>query len=209
MKVVDNVNKSLQCKVVVLGDSGVGKTASINRFVYQKTSTNLKETIGTNCFTKTIKYNDGNVIDFIIWDTAGQERFHSVTSIFYRGTNACILVFDITNRKSFERLEFWREQMINNTESGLVDYLSFIIFANKSDLEKERTVSNEEIQEYAKLHNLQYFDVSAFTGENIEKGFIELGKLFIDSLEKLEIVNQTLSLKQTTENIENEKTSCC
>merc|ERR1711908_4932 len=99
--------KKVLLKVIILGDSGVGKTSLMNQYVNKRFSGQYKATIGADFLTKEIMIDD-KLVTIQIWDTAGQERFQSLGVAFYRGADACILVYDITNAKSFERLDMWR-----------------------------------------------------------------------------------------------------
>ena len=205
----DNVESQVQCKVVILGDSSVGKTATINQYVNQTFATNLKSTIGADFYSKTDTFDDGQTLDFLIWDTAGQERFHSVSSVFYRGTNACILMFDLTNHQSFERLDFWRDAMLNNTSATNVELLPFLVFANKADLEPDRAVTKAEIEQYSKQHNITVLEVSALTGQNITKGFHQIGEMFLKVKDK--IFQNLVGIQVDHNNDQNnqKKKGCC
>ena len=166
------------CKLVVLGDSSVGKTSLIHNYINKEFIADFKATIGAD-FSSIIENVDGKKIEFQIWDTAGEERFHSVSSTFYRGTDTCILVFDLTNRISFERLQFWREAMIEKGGMEHPDNFPFIIFANKTDLKNDIVVSNQEIEAYAQQIKSRVFFVSAKSGQNIEEGFRFVGQEYL------------------------------
>ena len=115
-----------------------------------------------------------------VWDTARDVRFQAVGAAFYRGTDACILVYDITQRSSFERLEAWRQDLIVKTDLKNPDEFPFIIFANKSDLEDQREVSVEEAEAFAAKLGCTQLLVSAKTGENVENGFTLIASLFLE-----------------------------
>ena len=104
--------KKVLLKVIILGDSGVGKTALMNQYVNRKFSNQYKATIGADFLTKDITLEDGRQVTLQIWDTAGQERFQSLGVAFYRGADACVLVYDVTSQNSFKTLEIWRDEFL-------------------------------------------------------------------------------------------------
>lgn len=103
--------KKVLLKVIILGDSGVGKTSLMNQYVTRKFSASYKATIGADFLTKEIVIDD-RIVTMQIWDTAGQERFQSLGVAFYRGADCCVLTFDVTNSKSFDTLESWRDEFL-------------------------------------------------------------------------------------------------
>ena len=104
--------KKVLLKVIILGDSGVGKTALMNQYVNRKFSNQYKPTIGADFLTKVITSEDGRQVTLQIWDTAGLERFQSLGVAFYRGADACVLVYDVTSQNSFKTLEIWRDEFL-------------------------------------------------------------------------------------------------
>lgn len=197
----------LTCKLVVLGDSGVGKTALIHNLISQEFRADYKATIGADFSSKTC-FIGNRQVELQIWDTAGDVRFHSVGAAFYRGTDACILVYDITQRGSFERLEMWREDLISKVEMERIDEFPFVIFANKSDLEEGRQVTVEEGLAFAESINCHHhFQASAKTGENVEDGFTKIAELFLAYVRN-EVQTVAVRGVSLTENRE-EKGKCC
>ncbi|OHT08045.1 Ras-related protein Rab-7a [Tritrichomonas foetus] len=190
----------LNCKLIVLGDSGVGKTAIIHKYVNHEFREDFKATIGADFSTHTCFVNNRQ-IELQIWDTAGQERFHSVGAAFYRGTDACILVYDITKELSFKQLDIWRKDLIEKAEIDESNF-PFIIFGNKCDLEADRQVSFSDAQAYATANRCVLFEVSAKTGQNIEPGFQKIAEMFRDYDKKSVVV---IGLTQT----QNEEKKCC
>ncbi|KAI5298180.1 hypothetical protein KEM56_004264, partial [Ascosphaera pollenicola] len=106
-----SARKKVLLKVIVLGDSGVGKTSLMNRYVNKRYSSSYKATIGADYLTKDVLVDD-RLVTLQLWDTAGQERFQSLGVAFYRGADCCVLVYDVNNAKSFETLESWRDEFL-------------------------------------------------------------------------------------------------
>ena len=169
------------CKLVVLGDSGVGKTTLIHKYVNKEFRADFKSTIGADFTAKEIVVDNNYKIDLQIWDTAGEERFHSVGAAFYRGTDACIIVYDVTSRDSFNRIKVWQEDLY--TKSGVDDTANFplIVFGNKKDLEDQRVVSTKEGQTLAHEINALFVETSALTGDNVENAIFEVIRNHLNS----------------------------
>eukprot|EP01035_Chromulina_nebulosa_P005915 gene5915-8011_t len=131
--------KKVLLKIVILGDSGVGKTSLMNQYVSERFSAQYKATIGADFLTKEVMIDD-KVVTLQIWDTAGQERFQSLGVAFYRGADACILVYDITAEKSFEQLNTWREEFLRQSNPKDIENFPFVLVGNKVDKEIDRRV---------------------------------------------------------------------
>ena len=127
-------------KVIVIGDAGVGKTSLSNRHVSKIFTSNYRATIGADFLSKHIMHN-GEDYSLQIWDTAGQERFRAIGSAFYRGSDCCIIVFDITNRASFENLKMWKSFFIEDGWVKDPEVFPFVIVGNKCDDEEKREVN--------------------------------------------------------------------
>ena len=155
-------------KVVSLGESSVGKTSIINRYIKgpEIEIDKFDPTIAASFQVKII-HRDDKVIEFDLWDTAGQEMYRSLTPMYYRNAQAALLVFDITNRASFESLTDWYEQIQENS-----DNIFLMVLANKVDLEDQRKVQIQEITNFCDSHkNLIFCEVSALTGYGLDKAF--------------------------------------
>lgn len=158
-------------KIVVLGDINVGKTSILSRFRYGSFDQSYMPTLGIDFFTKNLFYED-KTIRLILWDTAGQERFRSLIPSYLKNADCIIIVYDITNKDSFNSLAHWLNDAKNNTIEGTI----FVICGNKIDLKEKRVVTNEEIDEYIKKENLLYVECSAQNGEGIKELFNLIAK---------------------------------
>jgi len=173
----------------------VGKTSLLLRYVEKKFTMNTKSTIGANFLTKEVEVDD-KIATCQIWDTAGQERFQGLGTAFYRGSDGVLFVFDVTNRKSFEELDHWREAfLIQVGQEGNKDF-PMIILANKVDMKEERVVSKKELHEYCVERNLQFFETSAKEDENVDRAFEEITRLVISKMKPEDIMYDTVDLSQ-------------
>ncbi|RLN94305.1 hypothetical protein BBJ28_00003839 [Nothophytophthora sp. Chile5] len=136
----------------------------MNQYVNQKFSNQYKATIGADFLTKEIMLDD-KLVTMQIWDTAGQERFQSLGVAFYRGADACVLVYDITNPKSFEKLDTWRDEFLAQAGPRDPDAFPFIVLGNKVDKETERRVQKEKAQQWCHAKNAQQVRVVCSTSE--------------------------------------------
>ena len=144
-------------KILTLGDTSVGKTSIILRFTKEKYNSNRLATIGVDFKSKIIQ-SENQRIKVLIWDTAGQERFKNIASQYYNGGDGAILTFDITNRKSYERILYWLDEL---KQKKNIDDMGLVLVGNKSDLSDIREVSFEEAEKFAKDINIKYFETSA------------------------------------------------
>ncbi len=158
-------------KIVVAGNSGVGKTNLVARYVDNEFDDAYKTTIGLD-----FKFKETSIIGEVcrvqIWDTAGQEKLKAVAASYYRNANGIALIFDITNRESFEKLDFW----INEASNNVPENTPFIIIGNKNDLVEERRVSLEEAKEFVSKRGYYYVETSAKTNKDdcVTKAFDQL-----------------------------------
>ncbi|KAI5788674.1 ras-like protein Rab7 [Pyronema domesticum] len=159
-------------KIIILGDSGVGKTSLMNRYVNKDFSASYKATIGADFLTKEVILDDRSVT-LTIWDTAGQERFQSLGVAFYRGADCCVLVYDVNNAKSFENINSWREEFLIQASPRDPSSFPFVCVANKTDLgENKRQVNRTLAKNYCDQQGqLPYFECSAKNGNDVEKAF--------------------------------------
>lgn len=179
-------------KLIIIGDSSVGKTCILNRYIKNGYDDKKGATVGADIITKKVNVNSQE-ITALIWDTAGQEKYQSVTASFYRNTDGGMIVFDITSSDSFKNVETWARSYYENNDKSQV----FIIVGNKSDLSSERKVSKQEAEELAKKYNTEYFEVSAKDGSYVNDAFENLLTLSIENYQEANIS------QLTTLNIEN------
>ena len=159
-----------------MGDSGVGKTTIIGRYI-DKFSDREKSTVGASFTNKIDTINDQQIL-FELWDTAGQERFRSLNNIFYQDASICIMVYDITNRKTFESLkDYWYNSVKENGNEGII----FHIAGNKIDLFENELVKKNEIKEYCKSIGAEYSFISALENNFIDDLFKKVGEKFLNS----------------------------
>ncbi len=181
-------NEFSTCKVVILGEPGVGKTSIISRYVTNQFSPVVISTTGASYSTKILKIDDENSIKFQIWDTAGQERFRSLAKIFYQNAVAVILVYDITVRETFEQLQkYWIKEIEENAPTDIILALA----ANKSDMYENELVDLNEGKELARQLNAIFKSTSALNSKGIDDLFLSIGKKFLDPTYSVNISNCT------------------
>ncbi|KAH1370156.1 hypothetical protein KXW75_004657 [Aspergillus fumigatus] len=166
--------KKVLLKVIILGDSGVGKTSLMNQYVNKKFSASYKATIGADFLTKEVLVDDRLVtMQACIWDTAGQERFQSLGVAFYRGADCCVLVYDVNNSKSFEALDSWRDEFLIQASPRDPESFPFVVIGNKIDVEEsKRMISSKRAMTFCQSKgNIPYFETSAKEAVNVEQAF--------------------------------------
>ncbi|KAG6434239.1 hypothetical protein SASPL_105862 [Salvia splendens] len=166
-------------KVVVIGDSAVGKTQLLSRFAKNEFCLDSKSTIGVEFQTRTVTISS-KLIKAQIWDTAGQERYRAVTSAYYRGALGAMLVYDVTKRQSFDHVARWVDELRAHADASIV----IMLIGNKADLLHSREVPTEDAVEFAETQNLFFFETSALTGDNVEPAFLKLLHQIHDAVSK-------------------------
>ncbi|KAI3466760.1 hypothetical protein Pfo_023423 [Paulownia fortunei] len=156
-------------KVVLIGDSGVGKSNLLSRFTRNEFSLESKSTIGVEFATRSLPV-DGKVIKAQIWDTAGQERYRAITSAYYRGAVGALLVYDVTRHSTFENVGRWLQELRNHTDSNIV----VMLIGNKSDLRHLVAVSTEDGTSFAEKESLYFMETSALEATNVDSAFSEV-----------------------------------
>jgi len=186
---MSNYHRSLSRKVVLLGESSVGKSSLVMRFVKGSFSEFQESTIGAAFLTQTLVLNEHKV-KFEIWDTAGQERYHSLAPMYYRGTHAAVVVYDITSENSFERAKAWVTELMRQAPPCVIVALA----GNKVDLEDSREVSYEDGEKYADKNGLIFYETSAKIPLNINEIFVKLAEKLTNSIPVIEDQAQNLKL---------------
>ena len=154
-------------KILILGESQVGKTSLLLKYTDDTFKTNMLPTFGLDVRYKYIQ-NDNYNIRLDLWDTAGQEKFRTMTQNYYKGSDGIILVYDISNESSFFRLNSWMEDIIENAKNKI----EIVVIGNKCDL--KRQVEKEQLKSFADEYKVPYFEASAKTGEGVEESFNKL-----------------------------------
>ena len=193
-------------KVILIGNSGVGKTSIINRFYLNKFEEKQNITFTANFIVKNINI-DGKTVILNVWDTAGQEKFKSVNKIFIKNSNIIIFVYDITNHKSFEELDFWYKLIIDESEEDAI----FGLAGNKADIVEEESVSIEEGQKRAEEWGATFALLSAKEDKaGISSFFTELVKNYLGNPLEKDLGRKTIKIDQN--DIKKKKSSkgeCC
>ncbi|XP_063811228.1 ras-related protein Rab-7b [Pseudophryne corroboree] len=166
-------DQKVDLKMNIIGPLGTGKTSLLNQYVHKWFRNDYRNTLGAHILSKTI-HVDHKSLKLQIWDTGGQERFRSLVSSFYKGSDGCLLVFDVTDMESFACLETWRNDFIDKIQSPVISF-PMITLGNKIDL-KERQVSEESAISWCKERKMQYFEVSAKDNINVDLAFETLAK---------------------------------
>jgi len=156
----------MMIKIIIVGDSAVGKTNIMARYLKGEFQENSKATIGVEFGSKIFKI-EGHTIKAQIWDTAGEEKYKAITGAYYKGSKGGFIVYDITRKETFESTERW----INELKLAADPKINIMLIGNKSDLEDKREVTKEQGEEKAKSFGCAFLETSALSGDNIEKGF--------------------------------------
>ena len=197
-------------KILTLGESGVGKTAILRRFVENKFEKHHLATIGIDYQTKTIKIKNKE-IKLRIWDTAGQERYKHIVAQVYKGADGIMLVYDITDKISFSKITDWMEQINNNLSKNDI---GIVLIGNKSDIE-DRMIKAEKGEEKAKEYGIEYYETSALNGKGINEAFEGLAKQILKNykIKNNDAGSRTISLQSSKpEDIvetDKKKRKCC
>ena len=196
-------------KVLLIGNSSVGKSSLLLRFVDNQWSDLFVPTIGVDFKIRTMEIDNKNV-KLQIWDTAGQERFKNITASYYRGAHGIFVVYDISDTESFKNINNWLIEIENNANKNVYK----ILVGNKCDLEDKRTVSYQEGKELAETYGMQFIETSAKSNTNVDEAFHLLGKevmkLSLNDKEKNFGNKNKMKLDKKTEDIVfQQKQGCC
>jgi Ras-related protein Rab-11A len=203
-------------KIVIIGDTCVGKSNILSRYLNNEFTSNTKSTVGVELGIKFLKIKNTST-KIQIWDTAGQERYQAITSSYFRGSDGCFIVYDITNETSFNNIEKWFDKIHEENDKDI----PIIIVGNKCDLESERKVPTDKAKEKAQNLKCAFYETSALKAINIEQIFEELVNTIYDKTGgnksdddiHIEIVNENKGVNINSENNEengdNNKKGCC
>ncbi|CAI2380175.1 unnamed protein product [Moneuplotes crassus] len=196
-------NKKVFLKVVIIGDSGVGKTSLIHRYTSTRFLQDFKPTIGAEFSNKEVVIN-GKTVVAQIWDTAGQERYQSLGISFYRGADCCGIVFDRSDHSSFENLDTWKNAFLKHGAPKEEGTFPFLVIGNKSDLDDGSLVKERDAQQWcADNGNLEYIETSAKDNTSVEEAFTKLIEKGMER-EKVNLVElpDRMSQKNKTVNLQ-------
>ncbi|XP_064962751.1 ras-related protein RABF1-like isoform X2 [Musa acuminata AAA Group] len=160
-------SKNLRVKLVLLGDSGVGKSCIVIRFVRGQFDPTSQVTVGASFLSQTLVLQDSTTVKFEIWDTAGQERYASLAPLYYRGAAVAVVVYDITSPDTFKKAQYWVKELQKHATPGII----MALVGNKADLHENRAVSSQDALEYADKNGMFFIETSAKTADNINELF--------------------------------------
>jgi len=200
----NNQNKIFQFKLVLLGESAVGKSSLVLRFVKGQFLEFQESTIGAAFLTQTVCLSD-TTVKFEIWDTAGQERYHSLAPMYYRGAQAAIIVFDITSVESYEKAKNWVKELQRQGNPNIVIALA----GNKTDLSANRKVKTEEAQAYADENAILFMETSAKTASNVNELFVAIAKKLPKSSNRPSSDSRSIVQPDEGNSSKPQKKSCC
>jgi len=205
---MDDDNYDFIFKVLLLGNSDVGKSSLLLRYVDSVWNDAFVPTIGVDFKVKTLTINEKKV-KMQIWDTAGQERFRTVVSTYFRGAHGILLLYDVTNRDSFKNLESWLIEIEKNAKEKVLK----ILIGNKCDLTDDREIQSEEGKAFALRNGMEFMETSAKMNTNVTEAFETLGKLMIEFNSKSNTAtqkkNENKNLKASSGMNLKTKKSCC
>ncbi|XP_072884347.1 ras-related protein Rab-7a-like [Hemitrygon akajei] len=176
--------KRNQLKIILLGNSGVGKSSLMNQFINQRYTNLYRATIGADFLTRDITVDDQHVT-LQVWDTAGTERFQSLGSVLYRSTDCCLLVFDVTSADSFRALQGWRQEFLVQGSPRDPETFPFVVLGNKADL-GSREVSRKQAEDWCRTHKVEYLETSAKEALNVETAFRAATRLTLNQLKAVD-----------------------
>lgn len=199
---MDDGIKPCECivKLMLIGDSGAGKTSLLMKYAVDTFSPTYISTIGIDFKIKHITINNSRV-KLQIWDTAGQERFRTITTAYYRGSQGVAVIYDVTDRESFTNVERWLGEIDKHAPINITK----VLIGNKSDMIDRRVISTKEGQELAKKHNIKFFETSAKEGTNVNNAFDTLAHVAYSVLKARDDPNIVI----IPPNVNPKRSKCC
>ena len=185
-------------KILLLGDSTVGKTCFLLRYTDDTFLDLHMATIGLDYRLKTMILDDQRIVKVQLWDTAGQDKFRAITRNYYKGARGIILIYDVTNIKSYENIKKW----INEIKEEISEEVTIVLIGNKIDNEGERKISKEQGEKLANDYNVAFFETSAKTGQGINESVFYLVQKIVDADPEVKKRGKNLKIK-------NKKKNCC
>ena len=212
---MSNKDKNAKCRLLIIGDSKVGKTSFLSMYTKGNFNINYLATIGVELFKKEEKINN-EVIHIELWDTAGSEKFNSLTAGFFGKAEGIMVMFDVTCQESFDNIRNWAESIKTHLNNDL-DRNLVIIIGNKIDCINEREIKTEEAKKYSKELGFEYFETSAKTGQNVNDTIKYLAKEVMKKKNKIfqnsynSNINRNINDKNgyVIDKRQNEKEGCC
>ncbi|XP_072774989.1 ras-related protein Rab-7b isoform X1 [Taeniopygia guttata] len=199
-----DASKKVDLKIIIIGALGVGKTSLLHQYVHKTFYEDYRTTLGASILTKVLAV-DSTPLKLQIWDTGGQERFRSMVSTFYKGSDGCMLAFDVTDRESFEALDNWRDDFLEKVIPREQEF-PMVVLGNKIDL-SDRQVPKETASAWCKEKDIPYFEVSAKNNINVAEAFETLAKQALSTYKGIFESYLTDSIKLTPN--DKPKQSCC
>jgi len=193
-------------KLIVLGESGVGKTSLLLRYIDNQFSLATKSTIGADFLSKTIDVDD-QPVTMQIWDTAGQERFQGLGTQFYRGSDGALFVFDVTRKDTFDALDQWRNAFLIQVDQAGNDKFPMLIIANKID-RADRVVTTDMIRTFCKKYDLEFLETSAKDAINVGKAFEKIARKVIANTQPTDIKYDTVKLELDSNPVKSDDCPC-
>jgi len=203
------MRKALTYKLVLLGDAGVGKTALAVQFVKGQFNEFTESTIGASFMNQTVSLPDDTLVKFQIWDTAGQERFRTITSSYYRGAHGIIVVYDVTDKVSFNNVKQW----LGEIDRYACQSVNKLLVGNKMDLVEKKVVEFTEAKEFADSLGISFLETSAKSAHNVEEAFLTMTRQIKERVSRSHEgptkPNGSVNISTNSKKIPKEKKKCC